>query len=296
MKLRLVRHLWGVDLSEGYRRHSKHWHDVGYTMIEGSPRFVPSQMLLRSTLRDEGFGWIPQIFSHMQLGGGTVQQHLATLREQIEECLDAEPAFFNGQTGSDHWTLDEAEEFFSAVSDIEAEFGVPICHETHRSRYLGNPWNTLRLLERLPKLKITCDFSHWVCVAERLLHDAPREFAIAASHCHHLHARVGYEQGPQVPDPRDPVWASHLEVHERWWRMTWDAAQARGEQTVTLTPEFGPSPYLQTLPFSAQPVSNLEEICDWMAQRQVLCFESWKKRFSSSHNGEQPVGPTHDPF
>ena len=290
MKLRLVRHLWGVDLSEGYRRHSQHWHEAGYTALEGSPRFVPEQMLLRAALRDEGFAWIPQIFSHMQTGGGTVRQHIESLREQIQECLDAEPLFFNGQTGSDHWTLDEAEEFFSSVNEMEVEFGVPIYHETHRSRYFGNPWNTLRLLERLPALKLTCDFSHWVCVAERLLDDAPNAFAIAATHCRHLHARVGYEQGPQVPDPRDPVWASHLETHERWWAMTWAAAQARGDEAVTLTPEFGPPPYLHTLPFTGAAVSNLEEICDWMARRQMRTFESWSERDSHSRNPRQSAG------
>jgi len=274
MKLRLVRHLWGIDLSEGYRAHSKHWHEVGYTMLEGSPRFVPDQMLLRSALRDEGFDWIPQIFSYLQIGGGTVRQHLESLREQIQECLDAQPAFFNAQTGSDHWTVDEAEDFFSMVSEMEEEFGVPVYHETHRSRYLGNPWNTILILKRLRELKLTCDFSHWVCGAERLLDDAPDAFMVAASHCHHLHARVGYEQGPQVPDPRDPIWSRHLEAHERWWEMTWAAANARGVETVTLTPEFGPPPYLQTLPFSGAPVSDLEDICDWMARRQLQRFES----------------------
>ena len=284
MELLLVRHLWGVDLLGGYRRHIRHWHDVGYSVLEGSPRFVPDPKLLRSVLRDEGFAWIPQIFSHMQLGGGTVQQHIASLRPQIEECLDADPLFLNGQTGSDHWTLDEAAEFFSMVCEMEDEFGIRICHETHRSRYLGSPWNAARLLERVPQLKLTCDFSHWVCVAERLLEDAHDAFELAAHHGHHLHARVGYEQGPQVPDPRDPAWASHLSAHERWWEMIWTATAARGENTVTLTPEFGPPPYLHTLPFSGVPVSDLEEICDWMANRQQQHFKSW----SANRRERQP--------
>jgi hypothetical protein len=289
MKLQLVRHLWGVDLSQGYGRHSKHWHDVGYTTLEGSLRFVPEPMLLLAALRDEGFGWIPQLFSYMQAGGGTAQQHIESLREQIEECLIAEPQFFNGQTGSDHWTFAEAEEFFSRVTEMETEYGVPIYHETHRSRYLGNPWNATRLLEQLPGLKLTCDFSHWVCVAERLLDDASDLFRLAADHCHHLHARVGYEQGPQVPDPRDTVWAAHLEAHERWWEMTWMAALARGDEAVTLTPEFGPPPYLHTLPYSGVPVSNLEDICDWMARRQSVRFESWSKRNAIVQNPEPPT-------
>ncbi len=281
MKLQLVRHLWGVDLSEGYTTHAKLWREAGYTALEGSLRFVPDAQALRRALRDEGFAWIPQIFSHMQHGGGTVPQHIESLREQIGECLDAEPLFFNGQTGSDHWTLEEAEEFYHAVAGMEREFSVSIVHETHRSRFLGSPWSTARLLERIPELKLTCDFSHWVCVAERLLADAPEAMAQASARCYHLHARVGYEQGPQVPDPRDPAWAKHLQAHERWWDLCWAAAQARGEQTVTLTPEFGPPPYQHTLPFSHAPVGNLAEVCDWMAHRQAGRFREWSERRTS---------------
>lgn len=275
MKMVLVRHLWGVDLSNGYSAHCRHWHAMGYTALEAAYRFVPDGVLLKKVLREEGFAWIPQIFSNMQRGGGTVRQHIDGLREQMDECLDAAPLFFNGQMGSDHWTLDEAEEFFGAVIEIEREIGVPVYCETHRSRYLSNPWNTARLLERLPALKLTCDFSHWVCVAERLLEDALEAVAKAATRCHHVHARVGYEQGPQVPDPRDPVWAAHVLAHERWWETAWAAALARGDSTVTLAPEFGPPPYMHTVPYSGEPVSNLEEICDWMAERQTTHFNRW---------------------
>lgn len=277
MKLVLVRHLWGVDLSEGYAKHSKHWHEIGYTALEGSSRFVPDVDLLHRAIRDEGFQWIPQVFSNMQEGGGTVKQHLDSLREQIEECLNYKPLFFNGHTGADHWTLSEAEDFYHAVNEMECEYSVSVSHETHRSRYLGNPWSACRLLEIIPTLKLTCDFSHWVCVAERLLADAKSVIEKAVSCCHHIHARVGYEQGPQVPDPRDPVWANHLQVHERWWEMAWMAALNRNLDRLTLTPEFGPPPYLHTLPFSGKPISNLEEICDWMAVRQSRHFALWDK-------------------
>lgn len=277
MKLVLVRHLWGVDLSRGYSAHFNAWREAGYSVLEGSARLVPDAEALRRALRNEGFGWIPQVFTHLQQGGGTVRQHLESLRLQIEECLDAEPLFFNGQTGSDHWTLDEAEDFYGAVGAMEREFGVFICHETHRSRYLGNPWNAARLLECVPTLKLTCDFSHWVCVAERLLGDADAVIARAASRCHHLHARVGHEQGPQVPDPRDPMWAVHLRAHEGWWLLCWAAAQMRSEAVVTLTPEFGPPPYQPVMPFTHAPVGDLTKICDWMARRQVEHFAAWSK-------------------
>ncbi len=45
-------------------------------------------------------------------GGGSVAVHMASLREQIEATLDAAPLFINAQSGSDSWTVDEAEEFY----------------------------------------------------------------------------------------------------------------------------------------------------------------------------------------
>jgi hypothetical protein len=289
MVLSLVRHLWGVDLSRGYRNHLAGWRKIGYTAIESSPRAVPDPQELYGVLQSEGLAWIPQVFSQMFVGGGNVALHLASLREQIQECLPASPLFFNAHSGSDAWTLDEAEEFYLRVAELETEMRVTISHETHRSRYFGNPWNTMRLLERVPGVKLTCDFSHWVCVAERLLGDAAGVFTRAARNCHHLHARVGYEQGPQVSDPRAPEWKQHLLAHERWWTLVWQTRAAMGMHEITLTPEFGPFPYLQTLPYTRQPVADLSEICDWMAERQSARFAAWQRGESTSPSGPRQV-------
>ena len=272
MKLLLVRHLWGVDLSRGFAPHLMHWREIGYHALEASPRLVPDTPLLRKTLELEHLHWIPQVFSNMFVGGGGVGEHLRTLREQIEECLDAQPLFFNAQSGSDAWTPAEAEDFYGATTEMEKQLGVTISHETHRSRYFGNPWNTLRVLTTYPGLKLTCDFSHWVCVAERLLEDCTAIIQRAAVSCSHVHARVGYEQGPQVSDPRDSEYGAHLIAHEAWWDEVWAAQHSLGTETVSATPEFGPRPYLHTLPFSHEPVADLEVICDWMAQRLASRF------------------------
>ena len=272
MKLLLVRHLWGVNLARGFAPHLTHWRKLEYQALEASPRLVPDPLLLRKTLKLEHLYWIPQVFSNMFVGGGGVGEHLRPLREKIEECVDAQPLFFNAQSGSDAWTLAEAVDFYGATGEMEKELGVTISHETHRSRYFGNPWNTLHILAAYPQLKLTCDFSHWVCVAERLLEDCTAIIQRAAVSCSHLHARVGYEQGPQVSDPRDPEYAKHLIAHESWWDEVWAAQNSRGTETVSATPEFGPPPYLHTLPFRHEPLADLEDICDWMARRLVTRF------------------------
>ena len=207
--------------------------------------------------------------------GGSVRRHLDSFKEQIEECLKHQPLFFNAHSGSDAWSLAEAEDFYGAAIEFERKIGVTIAHETHRLRYFGNPWMTRTILERFPELKLTCDFSHWVCVAERLLDDCGEIIQLAAQHCHHLHARVGFEEGPQVSDPRAPEWAHHVEVHESWWDQIRAAQAKRGMEIATLTPEFGPAPYLPVLPYTRTPVADLADICDWMARRQKNRFERW---------------------
>ena len=80
---------------------------------------------------------------------------------------------------------------------------------------------------------------------------------------------MGYEEGPQVPDPRAPEWFRHLEAHENWWALVRASQKARAMAVATVTPEFGPAPYLHTLPFTQAPVADLAHICDWMARRFV---------------------------
>jgi hypothetical protein len=128
----------GVDLSEGYLPYLAGWHEVGCPALEGSPQLVPDAVELRRVLKSEGPDWILRVFSKMFEGGRSIAEHLASRREQIEECLDASPLFINACSGSDAWTLDEEEEFYLRSTELEAELGVALSHETHRARYLGS--------------------------------------------------------------------------------------------------------------------------------------------------------------
>lgn len=268
MNLKLVRHLWGVDLTHGLMQYLPHWREAGYEALEVSLRHVPDRTHFLRFLKEASFQWIPQVFSRDFQPGGSVREHLESLREQMEECLAHEPLFFNVHSGSDAWSAAEAEDFYAQAIDLEKTMGVPFSHETHRQRYFATPWQTRHILQQFPALRITSDFSHWVCVCERLLPDMGETIALAARHCHHLHARVGYAEGPQVPDPSAPEYAPHLAAHEAWWEEIWQSQRSRGFVYSTLTPEFGPPPYLQTLPHTNVPVADLATVCDWMARRQ----------------------------
>ncbi len=272
MELILIRHLWGVECD--WALAFKQFKQVGYRGAESRMPPREDRARLRRLLAENDLAFIPQVFSE----GDSVAAHVDSIREQVAEAKTYRPLFINAHSGRDAFNEDESVRYFEGVLKIEARARVRIVHETHRGRILFNPWITARLLARFDSLKLCCDFSHWVCVCERLIDDQIDIIRQSARHCAHLHARVGYEQGPQVPDPRAPEYQAHLLAHERWWQMVWDEQRRRGERTSTLTPEFGPADYLHTLPFTRVPVANLTEICDWQARRQAENFARGAQR------------------
>jgi hypothetical protein len=176
---------------------------------------------------------------------------------------------------SDAWSHEDALTFFSGVLNLEQTHGIAISCETHRGRYTHNPWLFGRILRALPELKITADFSHWCVVTERLILDEePALLELACAHAYHLQTRVGYSQGPQVPDPRAPEYADALAAHERWWDTLWQSQRTRGLTRSTLTPEFGPDGYLHCAPFTQEPVADLWDINQWIAHRQRDRFQN----------------------
>jgi len=268
VELKLFRHLWGLD--EPWETAFPKIRAAGYAGIESGLPQPGDEARFRDLLAAHQFAFIAQIFTT----GADVQAHVTSFRSQLARAATFAPVLVNCHGGRDAWTAAEGQQFYAAALTVEREAPVAVAHETHRGRILYNPWIARDLLQRFPDLKLSCDFSHWVCVAERLLTTEGEIVALAAERALHVHARVGYEEGPQVPDPRMPQFAAHLAAHEAWWDMVWDSQAARGMTVTTLTPEFGPPLYQHTLPPDGVPVGDLAEICDWQAARQAQRFAS----------------------
>lgn len=269
MDIKLARSLWGV--TDSWEAAFPRFHNVGYSAIECSLPEASQRSRFRALLAQHGFGYIAAIYTQ----GNTPQEHAASFAAQVDDALTMQPMLINCHSGRDAFTMDESAAFFEAALSIERAAGIDVAHETHRGRILYNPWITIQLIEQLPGLKLCADYSHWVCVAERLLMGCEAILAACAPRVIHIHGRVGYEEGPQVPDPRAPEYAQHVAAHEIWWKQIATAQAAAGRSFLTLTPEFGPPAYLHTLPHTNVPVANLSDICDWMARREasVLCLD-----------------------
>lgn len=278
MDLAVYRSLWGVvgAWEESFPRIRAAGFDGIEARVPTGDDHAAERARLARLLAEHGFGLIAEVSA---LGyviprrDATPAEHLADLRRQIPRALELGPRFINGYHGCDAWGWDDQRRFFAGFLELEREFDLPLTVETHRGRSLFNPWITRDLLREFP-LKLTCDFSHWVVVAERLIDSEWPIIEQCAQHCWHIHARVGYDQGPQVPDPRAPEYAPEVAAHERWWDACWRAQEARGREAMTLTPEFGNEGYLHHLPWTDVPVANLWDICTWQGRRQRERFTS----------------------
>ncbi len=284
MQLQLFRSLWtnGFDLEAALA-------DCRSGAFDGVEGPVPCEKNARAEfsakLRDAGVPFIAEVTT----GGGYVpavalaERHLDDFRRKTEAALACSPLFLTVLAGCDSWSLAQSVDFFGRVLELTSGLGITASFETHRSRTTFNPWTTRKLLVQLPALRLTCDFSHWCCVSERLVLDGePGILALCAERAHHVHARVGYEQGPQVPHPAAPEYRAALEAHERWWDALWSAHVFAGRTITTMTPEFGPDGYLQTRPFSGEPVASLDEINRWMAARQRERFAAFSRENTTS--------------
>lgn len=199
------------------------------------------------------------------------QGHLADFKRQIvlAQRLGAKKAAVHcGADSFDHAT---SVRFLRDVHAVAADHGVLPCIETHRGRPMYNPWSTAALLEALPEMRLTSDLSHWHVVVDRDPTDIMDVFDEASRRASHVHARIGHEKGAQVPHPGDRIWADHVALYRRWWNISKESMEARGE-VFTVASEFGPPPYMNTRPFSHDLDCDLVALNHWMQERLVEWF------------------------
>ncbi len=278
MELQIFKTLWGHagDLDAAIIACK----ESGYDGIEGqAPTTVAERKEFIIKLAAYDLGYIAEICtagSYVPRRQAPASEHLESLRRHADAALECNPIFLTVIAGCDAWTVAQSVEFFGEASAIIQRLGAVASFETHRSRSFFNPWTTRDILRQLPALKLTCDFSHWCVVCERLMDSEPAVIALCAERAHHVHARVGYDQGAQVPHPAAPEFREALEAHERWWTQIWRRQLERGDSVTTMTPEFGPDGYLHCLPFTCEPVADLGQINNWMAERQRRRFAEWR--------------------
>jgi len=186
-------------------------------------------------------------------------KHLAAFKTMVEGAAAAKPVYINCHAGRDHFSFEQNQAFIDFTTQVTKKTGVPIYHETHRSRILYAAPVAKQFMDKLPDLRLTLDISHWCCVHESLLEDQPETVALALSRAEHIHARVGHAEGPQVNDPRAPEWKHALETHVGWWDKIIERKKKEGKLQTILT-EFGPINYMPAMPYTRQPLADQWDI------------------------------------
>lgn len=190
--------------------------------------------------------------------------HITNYEKHLTNIMGMAPLLIDSQTGKDYYTAEQNKILFDTAEKLSAQSGIVIAHETHRNKALYAAHIAEKLLRENPQVKITADFSHWCCVAESLLEDQLEAMTLACERAIHIHARVGYPEGPQVNDPRANEWKSTLEIFLQWWDTIIYNRKEQGASLITITPEFGPAPYMPALPHSQTPVASQWDINVYM--------------------------------
>ncbi|MFT8306975.1 sugar phosphate isomerase/epimerase family protein [Acetobacter malorum] len=281
MRLEVFKTLWGD--SRPWQCAAEEAKAAGFTGLEGRiPSTHTEARQNAQILTDENMPYIGIIMT----GGGVIPQqscgieeHLEDLKQALDRAALMSPRFINVLGGNDRWCASKQADFINKAHAIGQEAGILCVFETHRSRILANPWVTLDVLPQLESdILFTLDISHWVVCCERLLNDPEDDFSAFFKRVHHIQARIGYDQGPQVPHPAAPEHTAARKFHQNVWEQIWLSQQKRGYSTSTLTPECGPDGYVHTLPFTNAPIADLWELNKWIGQTEQAHF---KQIFSS---------------
>jgi hypothetical protein len=261
MKIKILSPQWGhehLDMATFLAKIK----GVGY---DGIDTWIPENAADKRTLFNYLQANEMYIVSHQHRAhGSTFTAFKASYIKELYECAEPGPLLINSHTGKDYFSLAENLELVDAAQEFSAKTGIMVAHETHRGRFGYSPQITAEGLNLRPELKITADFSHWVCVTESMLENFKDILDEAIKRSVYIHARVGFEEGPQVADPAAPEWKYALSKFLGWWDSIVYFNADSNRDILPITTEFGPEPYMPKMPFSKTSVADQFAINCWM--------------------------------
>ncbi|KAM6505583.1 hypothetical protein FSOLCH5_013758 [Fusarium solani] len=256
VRIERFRSTWGVEPGENLEAWKPlfvEWKKLGYDGVEMVPYDLNEDQRweVRKLCDDLGLKISITVFSAWHRYRGprprnlTPDVHLEGYREELRRAQVLDPVKINAQSGADFWSWEQAAYFFERTLPIDKELGFEgrVCHETHRSRGLFSPYVTDYVLQRVPELRITGDFSHWIVGCERLLDVGEEDQELldrVIPHVYHIHTRISTTQSTQCPEPLNPVFAAERAFFEKLWiRIVKSRAEKDPNSVITFVPEYG---------------------------------------------------------
>ena len=190
----------------------------------------------------------------------TVNEYIDRITQRLEFIIQLKPNYINSHTGKDFFDFSDNCKIIEICNQLTRVTGIPIWHEIHRGRFSFHLKTLVSYLDIFPKINLIADFSHFCVVSESDLHDQSDLLSKIYPNIKHIHARIGFEQSPQVNNPFAPEWKTYLEQYLFWWKEIIAIQKNKKSAIFTITPEFGPFPYMPQEPFTKKPLSNQWEI------------------------------------
>lgn len=257
MEIKILAPLWGHE----HLDITTFCHRIKAAGYDGIDTWIPQDPAIRKQLFDALQKEELLLISHQhQASGADFDAFKTSFLHYLEYSAQGGPVLMNCHTGKDYFSFSQNLELIDIAAEFSQRTGLVVAHETHRGRVGFHPGVMQDYFDARPELVITADLSHWVCTSESFLENfqGPLEQAIVRTR--HIHARVGFEEGPQIPDPRAPEWKYALDHFLGWWDRMVESRRQAGAKLLTITTEFGPPPYLPMIPFSKKPVADQFEI------------------------------------
>ncbi len=260
MKIKYLCTMWGMDKPtlEDNLNLIKH---AGFDGIEIQlPVKKTERNRLGSLLNEVGLDLAVQI----RAVGATVDEQIDSLEKELNRTLELDTLLVNVHCGKDYWPIVENIRVISSAQKVARELGIKILHETHRARATFCTTSTVGIIDALPEIRFTADFSHWCCVHSSLLQDQQVAINRVIERSDYIHARVGNTVSPQITDPRTPEWKEAVDAHVRWWERIVAHHKNINSEFLPICSEFGPPDYMATLPFTGEPIADQWDINCYM--------------------------------
>ncbi len=269
MKLKFFCPRWGAEDQE-WEPFLQSVREAGYAGIEWFPYSRPGDHTGVVRLLEKyglEFTIVMDVTGQSELKSFT--EYLDQFERQLRDLAairtgNLSPLLISAQTGREFYTPEQVNECLLRSRRVSEETGIPVYQETHRNKWSFAAHAVYRQLQLQSDFYLTLDVSHWFCVSESYLHDQQAAVDLAVVHARHIHARVGYIEGPQVWEPAAPEYAEalneHLKIWDKWVRQMKDL----GAPCCTITPEFGPPPYLVFANRTGTPFQEQWRLNLWM--------------------------------
>lgn len=178
------------------------------------------------------------------------------LRRELERAADfGGIRAVNAQVMTPFATGPAATRLLEDIAALSGAYGLPVNVETHRGTITQDLIRTADYVRRIPGLRLTADFSHYVLAGEmlRIPGEAEELFRLLLSRADCLHGRVSNGEQIQVgcfSAEEQPM----LDHYGRWWALAmrgWldrhaNEAGNSGGRAFLFIPELGPPPYAIT--------------------------------------------------